>query len=318
MVENSLKNPNDKGYKYLLSNEKFFMEMLETFVDQGWVSQIDSQAITRIENSYIPKDFSEQEADLIYRLKLQGVEIIFYLLLELQSTVDFQMPYRLLRYMMGIWQDVLKNTDSNEAAQKEFKMPVIVPIVLYNGIGQWTAQRQFKDTLAAVELFDDYTVNFKYILLDVNRYREETLKQLPNLIKAAFWLDQKSTPEDFIRRLKELTQFLGTLTLEDYDYFKAWLQTIAARGIPERAGEIIEIINESRPEEVAHMVYNFEQTIRDMKNEALLTGQMQGKLEDARKMLDKNMPEELISEITGISIDQIRKLKESSPGKEIQ
>jgi hypothetical protein len=100
-------------------------------------------------------------------------------------------------------------------------------------------------------------VNFKYILLDVNRYREETLKQFPNLIKAVFLLDQRSAPENFIRRLKEIAGFLETLILDDYSYFKAWMQTIAARGLSEQTATIVNIIAESKPEEVVQMVYNF-------------------------------------------------------------
>lgn len=38
-------------------------------------------------------------------------------------------------------------------------------------------------------------------------------------------------------------------------------------------------------------------------------GIIKGKLEDARKMLAKQMPEELITEITGISQEELRKLK---------
>jgi hypothetical protein len=32
----------------------------------GWVSQIDREAITEIDKSYILQDFSEKEADLVY------------------------------------------------------------------------------------------------------------------------------------------------------------------------------------------------------------------------------------------------------------
>lgn len=59
---------------------------------------------------------------------MDGVDVCFYLL-ELQSTVDFQMPYRLLLYMVEIWRTVLKDTDAKEAARKNFKLPAIVPCV---------------------------------------------------------------------------------------------------------------------------------------------------------------------------------------------
>ena len=44
------------------------------------------EAITRIDKSYILQDFNEKEADLVYRLKIKGQDVIFYLLMELQST----------------------------------------------------------------------------------------------------------------------------------------------------------------------------------------------------------------------------------------
>ncbi|WP_422664938.1 Rpn family recombination-promoting nuclease/putative transposase [Aneurinibacillus uraniidurans] len=62
------------------------------------------------------------------------VNVIFYVLLEMQSSVDFQMPFRLLFYMLEIWRDILKNTDKNEAVRKDFRL------VLYNGKQEWTAQ----------------------------------------------------------------------------------------------------------------------------------------------------------------------------------
>jgi hypothetical protein len=67
--------------------------------------------------------------------------------------VNFQMPYRLLLYMVEIWRDVLRNTDKKEAERKEFRLPVIVPLVLFNGAGNWTACRSYKETLNAYEMF---------------------------------------------------------------------------------------------------------------------------------------------------------------------
>jgi hypothetical protein len=152
----NINNPHDKGYKYLLSSEKVFLELLQSFVNASWVQQIDPRRMTRIDKSYILQDFNEKEADLVYRVKLKDQEVIFYLLLEMQSTVDFQMPYRLYQYMGEIWRDVLKNTDLRAAARKDYRLPVIVPIVLYNGADNWTACRQFNECMAGAEQFGKY------------------------------------------------------------------------------------------------------------------------------------------------------------------
>jgi len=89
--------------------------------------------------------------------------------------------------------------------------------------------------------------------------------------------------------------------------------------MPERAEEISKIIIESRPGEVAKVVYNLEHTIREMKEEAILAGKaegiLEGKLDDARKMLAKNVSNDLIAEFTGLSLEQIKILKCETTGE---
>ncbi|MCK9482701.1 MAG: Rpn family recombination-promoting nuclease/putative transposase, partial [Bacteroidia bacterium] len=63
---------------------------------QGWVEKIEESNITRVDKSFILQDFKDKEADLVYWVKLSEQDVIFYVLMEMQSTVDFQMPYRLL------------------------------------------------------------------------------------------------------------------------------------------------------------------------------------------------------------------------------
>ncbi len=92
-------NRQDKGYKYLLSVKKVFLELLRSFVRQGWVNEIDESNIVRVDKSFILQDFRDKEADLVYWIKMNDKDVIFYILMEMQSTVDFQMPYRLLLYI---------------------------------------------------------------------------------------------------------------------------------------------------------------------------------------------------------------------------
>src|SRR5699024_7091801 len=115
-----------------------------TFVDRKWVDQIDEGNLELVNKSFVLPDFKEKEADIVYQMKMKDQEDIFYILTELQSTVDFQMPYRILLYMVEIWREYLKNKDENAVKQKDFRLPVIVPMVLYNGKSNWTAPVEFK------------------------------------------------------------------------------------------------------------------------------------------------------------------------------
>ena len=53
------------------------------------------------------------------------------------------------------------------------------------------------------------------------------------------------------------------------------------------------------------MVTNMEKTLGNIYEEGLLAG----KMEDAKQMLAENLSEDLIVKITGLPVEQIRKIK---------
>jgi len=95
------------------------------------------------------------------------VKLLFYLLLEVQSKVDFLMPYRLLLYQVEIWCYLMKDQEKTKGKPKTFRLPPIVPIVLYNGKRRWTVSRQFRQLLANETMFGSELLNFEYVLIDV-------------------------------------------------------------------------------------------------------------------------------------------------------
>ncbi len=198
----------DRGYRELLSSKRAFLELLKTFVREEWTKDIDEDSLVRVEKSYILQDFSEKEADIVYRLKTKGNDVIFYVLLELQSTVDYLMPFRLLLYMVEIWRDIYDNTPEDERGRKGFRLPVIIPAVLYNGANNWTAALRFKEILAGYRQFEKHVLDFRYILFDVNRYDVEELYRAANLVASVFALDQKISGEELVRRLWKLAGVL--------------------------------------------------------------------------------------------------------------
>ncbi len=43
------KNEHDTGYKFRLSGKAIFLQLLQSFVRQGWVEQVDEENIMRLE-----------------------------------------------------------------------------------------------------------------------------------------------------------------------------------------------------------------------------------------------------------------------------
>ncbi|MDN5301040.1 MAG: hypothetical protein PWQ60_554 [Thermoanaerobacteraceae bacterium] len=314
--EKPLHNKYDKGYKFLLSSKRVFLELVKSFINQEWVEQIDENKIEKMDKSFILPDFDEKEADIIYKLKIENKEVIFYILLELQSTVDFQMPYRLLLYMVEIWRSILKDLPKTETERKDFRLPAIIPIVLYNGENNWTVSMNFRKILNGYEIFKQHVLDFEYILIDVNRYSEEELMGLSNLIGAVFLIDQKADIEKLKQRLQKLIDVLKKLSPEEFLLFKTWLKRVIVRGLPEKEKRgLSEVIEES--EEVDEMIYNLERALQEefQKREiigmekGMEKGMLEAKLEIARKLINKGRKVDEIIEITGLSEEEILKLQ---------
>ncbi|MGI9862770.1 Rpn family recombination-promoting nuclease/putative transposase [Moorella naiadis] len=311
-------HPHDKGYRQLLSDKRVFLELLKTFVRETWVEAIYENDLILVNKSYVLQDFSEKEADVVYRLKTKDKNVIFYVLLELQSTVDYLIPFRLLLYMVEIWREIYTNTPQPERESKHFRLPPIVPAVLYNGANNWTAALSFQEMLDSYRDFSGHLLDFHYLLFDVNRYSEEELIRAANLITGVFLLDQKMRPEELVGRLQKLAGVLRRLTPDEFRHITSWLKNVVKPRMPEGFKEKVDrILDASNPWEVERMIYNLELTLEEMQRQALLKGlkegelegELKGKREVARNLLLLNLDIGTIIKATGLTPEEINSLK---------
>jgi len=267
----------DKGYKYLLSSKKLFLELLRSFVHREWVERIDESDLTSVDKSYILPDFSGKEADLVYRLRLKEREAILYVLMELQSTVDYQMPYRLLLYQTEIWRDLLKDAGEKAASRKRFKLPAIVPIVLYNGERPWTASLSFRQTIAGQSLFGDELLDFRYVLIDIQRYSEKELLGLSNTIASVFLLEQKADKDLLIDRLQKLLNVMQSTPKELQQRFVVWFANVWNKRIQPESGEaVVSLFATIGNKGVTEVRSNLEKTLDEIINKGYKEGLEQG------------------------------------------
>ncbi|MFZ5640613.1 MAG: Rpn family recombination-promoting nuclease/putative transposase [Bacillota bacterium] len=308
--------PHDKGYKYLLKNKDTFLQLLRSFVPAPWVHNIDPQALILVDKSYITQEFADKEADIVYRMKSTEDDVIFYVLLELQSTVDYLMPFRLLLYMVEIWREVFNNTPPKERESKEFRLPAIIPLVLYNGKPRWTAATFFQDILTASEQFADYLLNFHYEVISVHSYKDRELMHMANLLAAVFMLEKSRDWPQIIKTLRRLLRITRKMTPEDFQRFKTFcLKIFAPQLSPEKQQELAAAIEKLGPEESDRMVTNVERILGETINNARQEGMAQGELKKAREnalaALRKGLDPQLVSEITGLSLEEVLKLQKS-------
>ena len=185
----------DSGYKVLFSNRTIFRQLMESFVDQPWVKQLDFDRAERIDKSFIDEAYQERESDLIYRIPLGEEEVYIYVLLEFQSTVDRLMALRVLNYVVNFYMDLTRNRTNLQ------KLPAVFPIVLYNGEGRWTAATDIADLIEAVPGLGEYALHFRYFNLVENDLSQERLLKIGNIVSTLFLAE---TRYEYRRLLAEL------------------------------------------------------------------------------------------------------------------
>jgi len=299
-------NPHDKRHKELLSNKKSFLSLLRDCVKEPWVYDIDEDSITKTNNSFILQDFSEKEADIVYEATLNGNKVIFYILLELQSKVDYRMPYRLLLYMVEILRHYHNHADINERDNKDFKFPAVFPIVFFSGKDTWTVPSNLREMFSNHETFGDYVLNFEYMLVNAKGYDDDTLKKFSSkLLGLILTLEKSKNDVEFYSRIRDNLDSIGTLDSEEKRILSLCIKiTDIAYGY-NKGADIQKLLNSNQIQEVDGMLCDMIEYAQIEKDEL----RSQGKLEVAKKLLSMNMPLEKIMEATGFSIKEIEELQ---------
>jgi hypothetical protein len=142
----------DRAIRFLLGRPERLRDILSLY-DRELAARLDFQRLEPLDRSFILDDYREREVDLAVRLPYRSAagsqtspgsaesEVIVYLLLEHQSTVDPWMPFRLLFYMLRIWDH---QRIEIQAQGGPARLAPIIPVVFYTGGRKWKAPRDFR------------------------------------------------------------------------------------------------------------------------------------------------------------------------------
>jgi len=327
------KNIHDKSYKDLFSNKDVFIKLIQNYVSDTWGSKLEEENLSLIDKSFILQDYEKIESDIVYKASIENQEVIFYILLEFQSTVDYSMPIRLFFYMSSIWREIVKNTEKNEFKRKDFKLPAIVPIVLYNGKERWTTTTKFKEKVNNADMFGNNVVDFEYVLLDVNRYNTKELMQKGDISSAIFLLDQDNNMNELLLKIRDIALYFDNLSDKDKNLIKHWLRNtvdndiikdienvldVDKREVDEMTSNVSKCINEyfekAKKEGIEKgiqqgMQQGIQQGMQQGMQQGINQGEKNKAIDVAKKLISKGMDNISISEITDLSISEIENIR---------
>ena len=169
-----------KGYKRLFSNRTILRQLLETFVREDWVKEVDFEKGEAIDKTFIDERYRTKESDLIYKLPLRDSNTYIYIILEFQSTAPRFMALRVLNYLTDFYMDYVKTHARLRT------LPPVFPIVLYNGDNPWRAPTTLAELVDRSDLLGPYQVTFEYFKIAENELDRERLLTVSNIVSTLF------------------------------------------------------------------------------------------------------------------------------------
>jgi predicted transposase/invertase (TIGR01784 family) len=121
----SHKNHNN-NFQSVMSHTKLADELLHQHLPDNIKKLVDFSTLEMCKETYVDEHLKLLQVDVLYKAKIGGEDGYIYMLTEHMSTVDKLMPFRILKYMLRIMDNHISNS-------KDKTLPLVYPIVLYNG-----------------------------------------------------------------------------------------------------------------------------------------------------------------------------------------
>jgi predicted transposase/invertase (TIGR01784 family) len=120
------KNSHDVFVKKAMSDKNVAREFFEVNLPQDILSQVDLSTLKQEKENYFDNTLGHGIVDILYSVNFGEDKGYIMLLVEHQTTQDYKMPLRIMKYVLRICNDHLNK-------QPEGKIPLIYPILFYGG-----------------------------------------------------------------------------------------------------------------------------------------------------------------------------------------
>ena len=283
------------------------------FINKTLKLNIKKEEIEKYNSSFINKLFQNKEADIVYKIKDKNI----FFLIEHQSKIDYSMPFRLLEYEVAIIRSAI---DKSKIKNKSYKIPLVMPIVLYTGKQKWNANKYLEKSQEKIQCLNIKIGN--YSLVDINNYTEKELLEDNTFISKMMLIEKSKNTEEIAETLEKI---ISKTQKEDKELLKRIIEIILEekigiqksteliRKLESESDSMLAIVDMIRKENQMYIDMGRKEGKKEGKREGKKVGRIEGKKDTLReiaiKMLKKNLTEKEITEITGISKKELNNLK---------
>ncbi|MFZ7120708.1 MAG: Rpn family recombination-promoting nuclease/putative transposase, partial [Eubacteriaceae bacterium] len=222
-----INKPHDKFFKETLGDKDTAKDFLKNYLPEELLKIIDIGTIEVQKDSYIEKELRETFSDLLFKIKINENEGYIYFLFEHKSYPSKMVTLQLLKYMLRIWEQKVSK-------EKDEKIPIIIPLVVYHGKARWTIGNKLSELIEGYKKLPGgikkYIPEYEYILYDISKYSDNEIK---GNVKLQIFLKIlrdifENEEEKFMETLRESIEILEKIERQEkgIEYFETFIYYI--------------------------------------------------------------------------------------------
>jgi len=198
-------NPHDKFFKEVFSRREVAVDFLRNYLPADIFACLDEESIYLRKDSFVDKELATYFSDLLYHASLKdGADSYVYVLFEHKSYPEPLIAFHLLRYMVKIWEQDLKQGFSG-------RLSSVIPIVIYHGPARWKVDERFISLFNCPETLRCFLPDFTYALCDISCVSDDEIKGIV-ILKSTLLLLKYILRDELRDQLPKILGLLGELT----------------------------------------------------------------------------------------------------------
>jgi len=280
----------DSSYRLLFSHARMICDLLRLILGEAWVGRLDLASAEKVPSSFTSRGRKKRESDVIWKFRrLDNDEPVYvYILLEFQSRPDRYMPVRLMTYMGLFLESLIAAGHLPESG----KLPLVVPVVIYNGPGPWGVTLELADLIERLDpSAERYVPRLRYYLIHVAKVPLALLEASDSPVADLFRLETSAAWDEMIAGVSLVRQHVGPDEESLRHAFEALLEGVV---LPRLGMDTDEIPARMSLEEVETMLAErIDEWNRKLAEENLQKGRQEGLSQGRREGLSKGRREGL-------------------------
>lgn len=226
--------PHDRSYRSFYSYPEIVEGTVRIFCGGTWTEGIDFSTLRQLPDVFVSDALARRDADTIWQVQCQDRPVLLYFAFEFQAKPLWYMAVRMMEL-----EGLLYHRLIDKGILPPGKLPLIVPIVVYNGLRLWNSALSTSELVEQHPGLEVVHPRVSYLLLDLHRLPGERLAAVEHPAAVLFELEQSDSAEAVVRGIERLTEMLP----EDDPLRKVFLSWLRYVLVPLRApgAEIPEI-----------------------------------------------------------------------------